>query len=151
MRNFLLIIVLLILSGCAPVVSREARLGADITVTPAMAQREPDAYRNMKVIWTGTIVSVKNMREKSIIEVHHLASEKTAGEPESETSSNRFLIDVVGFLDPATYRKGLKIVTAGTIRGIVIRKLYEKEYPYPVIEPVEMHLFNGRDGSPSSP
>ena len=151
MRNVLLIILLLTLSGCATVISREARQGADITVTPAMAQREPDAYREKKVIWTGTIVSIKNLREKSIIEVDHLPSEKTAGEPESGASSSRFLVDTVGFLDPEIYRKGLKIVTAGIIRGLIIGKLNEKEYPYPVIEPVEIHLYTDHGGSPSSP
>ncbi|MFQ5585879.1 MAG: Slp family lipoprotein, partial [Thermodesulfobacteriota bacterium] len=76
MKGLILITVALFLFGCAAVVSREARRDADATITPAMVQREPDAYRDRKIIWGGIIVSTKNLKERSIIEVLHTPSKK---------------------------------------------------------------------------
>ncbi len=150
MRKTVLIVIALLLFGCGSVVSREARRDADSTITPAMVQREPDAYRDRKIIWQGTIASTKNLRERSIIEVMYTPpkepdSRVVAGQPES-----RFFIDTIGFLDPETYRKGIKIVVAGLVQGIVVQKLREEEYPYPVIQPTEMHLFHPKETPASS-
>jgi outer membrane lipoprotein len=150
MRKTALIVIALLLFGCGGVVSREARRDADTTITPAMVQREPDAYRDRKIIWQGIIVSTKNLRERSIIEVIFTPKEESGSREEAQPSEKRFLIDTIGFLDPATYSKGAQIVAAGVVRGIVVQELREEEYPYPVIHPTEMHLFHPKE-APTSP
>jgi outer membrane lipoprotein len=150
MRKTVLIIIALFLFGCGGVVSREARRDVDTTITPAMVQREPDAYRDRKIIWQGTIVSTKNLRERSIIEVIYTPPKEPGSRGVARASESRFFIDTIGFLDPATYRKGIKIVAAGLIQGIVVQKLREEEYPYPVIQPTEMHLFHPKEAPASS-
>jgi len=150
MRKTALILIALLLFGCGGIVSREGRRGVDTTITPDMVQREPDAYRARKIIWQGIIVSTRNLRDRSIIEVQYTPPEDSGRRDEALPSEKRFLIDTIGFLDPATYSRGLKIVAAGVVRGIVVQQFRDAEYPYPVIHPTEMHLFHPQGRAPSS-
>ncbi|MEE9591737.1 MAG: Slp family lipoprotein [Thermodesulfobacteriota bacterium] len=142
MRKIILIAIIILLSGCGSVISREARRGVDRSITPSMVQIEPDTYSNQKIIWGGIIISTNNLKDRSIIEVLHIPSKRTGEAGGSESPQGRFLINAIGYLDPLTYRKDMKIVVAGSIKGIVVKKLDVMEYTYPLIEPVEMHLFN---------
>jgi outer membrane lipoprotein len=142
MRKIFLIAIIILICGCGSVISRKAREGVDRSITPSMVQIEPDTYRNRKIIWSGTIISTKNLKDRSIVEVLHTPIKQTSEGGVSESPQGRFLIDTIGYLDPLTYRKNMKIVAAGSIKGIVVKKLDKMEYSYPVIEPVEIHLFD---------
>jgi outer membrane lipoprotein len=131
------------LSGCASVISKGVLVDIDRTITVAMVQSDPELYNGRKVLWGGVIVSTKNLKEHSRIEV---LAQKLAfmDQPQSndQASQGRFLIMAPGYKDPLVYKPDMLITVAGIVKGVKSEKIGEMSYPYVLITPVEMKTFD---------
>lgn len=142
MRFISLIIILSIsIWGCGSVISENIKKDIDKTIKLPIVQANPDAFVNKKVIWGGMIISSKNLKDKTVIEVLQTPLDERDRVIDIEKSLGRFIIEANGFLDTFIYRAGKEITVAGIIKQIRVQKIDEIEYRYPVIEPIQIRLF----------
>lgn len=143
----LLLALVTLLSGCAAsVISESVLMGVDRTTTLPMVQSDPEAYKEQKVLWGGTIVSIKNLPDHTRIEV--LAKELAyMDEPLAygNYSQGRFIILAPGYIDKLNYKPGTGITVAGIVKGTEKIKIGELDYPYVLIVPIEMKTFESYD------
>jgi len=142
-RMPLLAAALVVLGGCASVLSTDALRDAEIGVTVAEVQANPDMYRGRRVVWGGVIVSIEHLEDRTLIEVlqteltgTHRPTRDLAGQ------GGRFLIEATGYIDAYVYRPERTLTVAGVIRGVETRKIGMMDYPYPVVSPLDMKLFS---------
>ena len=97
--RFNLLIILLLLSGCASGPSLDSDT-VDHSLTPAGVAAEPEISRGRQVLWGGVIVRTTNLADSSQLEV--LAYPLDAQErPQPESASlGRFIVDKAGYLEP---------------------------------------------------
>ncbi len=141
MRYLLLAAISLIAISCASVISLKNSKDASNAVTPAMVRKMPDTYLDSKVIWGGIIVSTKDVGVSTVIEVIEAPLNQRGRIQGTPQPQNRFLIDVADYLDPFEYKMGMEIVAVGKIKGIRVKILEKMDYPYPVMEALELHTF----------
>jgi len=139
-------ITVLILSGCS-VISSEVRRDVTRDVTVMAVQSNPDMYRAKKVIWGGSIISLKNLKEFTVIQVLQHPLDVRDRVKTRKESSGRFLVVVPGYRDSEIYKKEKEIIVAGTLDGVRVEKINEMDYAYPVLKPIEMKLFEPFDES----
>jgi outer membrane lipoprotein len=125
---------MLLLSGCAHVISKDLRTKADLSLTLAQVRQNPNAFKGKMVIWGGEIVETVNQQDGTTqIEVYQKPL-GWRGEPQDTTSSEgRFLVIADYYLDPYVFRGGRKITVAGEIQGEKIKPLGQMDYRYPVL------------------
>lgn len=148
-KTVLLLLVLLIVSGCAPVIDKKTLESVDRGIRFSDLVRDPDRYSGKKVLLGGTIVGVENREGKTEIEVLDQPLNYQLRPTDPEGSEGRFLCVFKGFKDPAIYSRNRRITIAGVFTGLEKRRLGEMDYRYPVIEPVEHYLWRSPYGEPS--
>ena len=146
MRYLIVAIALLILSGCS-VISQEIRQDVTRDVTIMAVQSNPEMYQGRKVIWGGSIISLKNLKDFTVIQVLQHPLDVRDRIKTRKESSGRFLVVVAGYLDSEIYKKEKEIIVAGTVDGVRVEPINEMEYAYPVLKPIEMKLFDPIDDS----
>lgn len=138
----------LFIAGCS-VISRDIRRAADRTITISMVQANPDAFKDKIVIWGGIIISSKNLADKTVIEVLQTPLDRSDRVTDKELSQGRFLAESASYLDTFLYKEGKEIIIAGIIKGISSQKIGERDYAYPVLEPLQMRVFEPQRYGPS--
>lgn len=145
-RHYILSVVLamatmLLLAGCAHVISKEVLQEVDASVSFAQVLKDPEAYQGKTVLFGGDVIETQNLPDKTLIVVLQRPLD-SRGEPSAgDVSEGRFIITTPGFLDPAIYGPGRKITVAGTVVGKEVRPLGEIKYTYPIIEKRELYLW----------
>jgi outer membrane lipoprotein len=144
-------IVGLMLSACAPVISRQVMDQVDRDITYGALAGRPDEFKGKMVLLGGTIVQAVPKPAETEIEVVQ-KQVSSDGEPRlTDNSEGRFLVVVDRFLDPAIYGSGRDITVAGEVRGSVQRRLGEIDYRYPVIAARELYLWKRPSPPPAYP
>jgi outer membrane lipoprotein len=138
---FLAFSVILMMTGCAHVISEEMRRRVAPELTFKDVLREPIKHRGKVVLWGGVIVTCTNTREGTQIEVFHTALGFRGRPKDIDVSHGRFLALHPEYLDCGIYRKGRKITMSGEIIGQKTLPLDEIEYTYPLISATEIHLW----------
>ncbi len=133
---------LIFLSGCAHVISRDLRAEADPFLTFKEVQRNPNAYKGKIILWGGEIIQTVNQKdETTLIEVFQRPL-GWRGEPgDRGVSEGRFLLLAEKYLDPYLYRGGIGVTVAGEIQGEMIKPLGEMDYHYPLIKSKEIYFW----------
>lgn len=136
------VVFILLLSGCAHVISRDLRERADLSLRLAAVRENPQAYEGKTVVWGGEVIETFNQKDgTTLLEIFHRPL-NWRGEPkEGLSSEGRFLALAERYLDPYLFRKGRKVTVAGEIRGEKRKPLGEMEYRYPLVLAREIHLW----------
>ncbi|MEW6443164.1 MAG: Slp family lipoprotein [bacterium] len=134
------------LGACGSVVSREFRKEAEPAVAPEALFQTPDAYQGRLVILGGEILSGRNTREATFIEVLSKPLDSRDRPKETDTTFGRFLVEYPGYLETAIYKPGREVTVAGRVLGTTKAVIDQREYTLPLIAPREIHLVesNGR-------
>ncbi len=141
-RLRLLLPLLLLLSGCASVISEELRAKADPNLTIAEVRENPNGYKGKIVVWGGEIVQSTVRKDKTtLIEVLERPLGRMDEPQETGTSGGRFLVHSEKYLDPDVYREGRRITVAGRILGETGRTSLRKENPDPVLSGEQIYLW----------
>jgi outer membrane lipoprotein len=140
--GLLLLLSLLILSGCAHVISKDLRKTADLSLGLAQVIQNPAAYKGKTVVWGGEIILTENQQGgTTLIEIFQRPLD-TWGEPKGTLASEgRFLALVEKPLDPYLFRTGKRITVGGEIQGEETRPLGKGNYRYPLLLAREVHLW----------
>ncbi len=146
---FSVIPLILLVSGCAHVISKEVRENSDLSLTLSRVRENPDGFRGKSVVWGGEIIQVVNQEDGATeIEVFQRPLGYW-GEPNLTTASEgKFLVLADGFLDPYIYQNGKKITIAGEITGEEMKKLGEMEYQYPLLASKKIYIWSVYYDSP---
>lgn len=121
------------MSGKAVPPSMETQV--DRKLTFAQLRDSPESYRGHLVVFGGTVLSAKRLREGTRIEVLQLPFDEVQGPGWDRTASEgRFLAIQKDFLDPATLPPGTRITIVGEVTGATTLPLDETDYTYPTLE-----------------
>lgn len=138
-------------SGCAsdvPLVIREP-----LPDNPSLAdvQRDPNAFVNRRVRWGGRIVSTKNAANKTEVEILAKAV-GSDGRPEAgDASLGRFIAKSGEYLDRDIYSADREVTVYGVLENVLMRKIGEHAYTYPLVQAVQIYLWPERSDSGDSP
>jgi outer membrane lipoprotein len=140
-RFFVLIGLIIWLTGCAHVISSEmrAKVRSDLTFSAVLAN--PDAYEGETIIWGGQVIDTRNEEGFTLIKVLQIPIDYTEMPENEEMSQGRFMAQIQGYADPEVYRKGRMLTLAGKIIGRKIEALGAMEYVYPLVDAKEIYLW----------
>ncbi len=139
--RFLALIVAVLAAGCAPVISKKVLETAQRDIPFSELAKDPMGYKGSTVLLGGTILKTDNLEAETVMEVLAQPLSRTLRPVRPEESPGRFLVVAEGFLDPALYAPGRPITVVGVVEGVRKGVLGEHPYAYPVISPVELHLW----------
>lgn len=132
---------MILLAGCAHVISKEVLQEVEPSLTFAHVSQDPEAYTGKTVLFGGDVIETQNLSDKTLVVVLQRPLGRRGEPGGGDVSEGRFIIQTPGFLDPAIYSPGRKLTVAGTVAGKEVRPLGEITYAYPVIEKRELYLW----------
>jgi len=142
LQTFLLLILLVFLTGCAYVISKDLRGKADPSLTFKEVFQNPNAHQGKTVIWGGEIINTINQKDgTTLLEIFQLPLSRRGEPNETYPSEGRFLILAEKYLDPYLFKRGRKITVAGDILGEKIKPLGEMDYRYPLLSSKQIYLW----------
>jgi len=137
-----IIILLLLISSCAPVISKDVRDQVAPGVTFKDVLEDPDAYVGKTVLWAGVILKAENDNEGTLLEVMQTPT-AFRGKPGSiGWSKGSFMALANGsHLDSTIYTKDKGVTIAGEVQGKQAQRLLldEGQLGYPLILVKEIH------------
>jgi outer membrane lipoprotein len=142
LRLFLIALLLFAASGCAYPIAEKYREEAAKDLTFPMVFRDPTAYRGRTVLWGGEIIETTNLQEGTEILILETPLDRRGFPDDAKYSQGRFVAKSPEFLDPAIYKKGMKVTLAGEISGKETRPLGKTSYTYPVVMIKQLYLWN---------
>jgi len=140
-----------VMTGCAPMISREALREVDQDVRFEQLLKDPQAYQGRTVLLGGDIIETQNFPEKTLVVVLQRPLDFRKKPAAEDASKGRFIISVPGFLDPAIYRPKRKVTVVGSVLGNEVRPLGEIEYSYPTIDKRELYIWPPEESSATGP
>jgi outer membrane lipoprotein len=147
-RSILIFTLLLLVTGCAHVVSDEMRSQVDEGIPIALIFEHPEDYIGKIVILGGDIASSRNTQEGTYIEVVEKELDSRGRPMYSDRTHGRFIILHEGFLDTAIFATGRYVTVAGEVIGNKVLPLGEIDYSYLFIKSRELHLVQPGEGVP---
>ena len=131
----------LLASGCTKVISSAVLQKVNSVITFEMLKNDPTAFKGQMVLLAGVIVKTTNKPQGAVLEIYQTKMDWEKRPVETDVSKGRFLVQCANFLDPEIYSQGRKVTVAGIVAGKELKKLGQMEYPYPVLNAVEIHLW----------
>ncbi len=135
--------ILALLTACSTV-PEAIRTPAPGDVRVAEVRAEPERFVGTTVRWGGTLATVRNEPETTVLEIVARRLDSSGQPREEDKSEGRFRARVTGFLDPAIYTQGREITVRGTVAGAVEEAIGEFRYRYPLVNVEQLHLWAPR-------
>jgi outer membrane lipoprotein len=132
---------LIFLSGCAPVLSQAVIDESNPNVSLEELQRNPERYKDMSVLFGGTIIQAGNDNAGSWVEVLQRPLGHRLEPRLNDQTGGRLLLKSKDIWDNQIFSKGRKITLVGKVEGNETRSVGETTYDYPVLRVVEYHLW----------
>lgn len=140
--NYLFLIMLsFLLFSCGHVVPEELRNQVEMSVTPEMLFKDPEAYRGKTLMLGGLILATANAKDATYIEVLEKPLDQRGRPEDTDLSRGRFMIKYEGYLDPVIYAKGKPITAVGELSGVIPGKIGDMDYKYPLMVSKNLYLF----------
>lgn len=134
------IVTALLASGCA---TPAFEVGGDVdrVITPRAAAVEPATARNRTVAWGGLIVSAKNLKDSTQIEIVGYPLDDSNRPKRNADPIGRFIAIHPGYLETADYAPGREITVLGPVSGTRTGTVGEATYVYPVVDASRAQLW----------
>ena len=145
MRRLILLLSVLLLTACATKPAPESG------PTPRQVQAAGTAQGAAH--WGGQIVTVKNLRDRTLIEVLAYPLAENGRPLADQAAQGRFLVERSGFLEPREYTTQRLLEARGELVGFADGKVGEAPYRFPILVADELRLWDMPTGwqRPSSP
>jgi outer membrane lipoprotein len=117
----------------------------DRSLTPQNVIAEPVVSRGKIVLWGGTILDTRNLKDTTQIEVLAYPLDSSHLPLQESKPLGRFIIQHRGYLEPASYARGRLLTILGSVSGNQRGKVGESAYTYPVISAQQLHLWSQND------
>jgi len=138
MKKLLLIMITLILAGCATGISKQSRSRVTVFEPFLSLQQQPVDFIGETVVFGGKIIVTQPMENTTELTILQLALDDRDRPQDNDRSDGRFLVVSDQFLDPAIYKKGDLITVVGKLVSAEKRLIGEREYRYPKIKAGEI-------------
>jgi len=140
-RTILAACSLMLLCGCAHVMSEENLKLVDRSVGYAELRARPEAFAGRTVLVGGVVAGVVSSGDLAMLEVAQLELFKNEVPNEDSPSGGRFLAISSEMIDPVIYRPGKLVTIIGEVKGKQTQQLDGVDYTYPLISVKELRLF----------
>lgn len=140
----LLLLTLLLLAACAPAPIYQTPPGA-VAATPMQVAQTPERYARGKVIWGGSVVSVKNLPGDTEIEVLAFPLDSSQRPRLNGTAAGRFIAVLPGYVEPLNYPPGSPITVSGTLNGSRAGSVGQAGYVFPLVKVVQSHHWTAEE------
>ena len=94
------------------------------------------------VHWGGRIVAVKNLRERTLVEVLSFPLDGDGRPRADKAPQGRFIVEKTGFLEPHEYAAGRLVEVRGRLDGFTRGRVGEAAYRYPVVRGDQLVLWS---------
>ena len=133
---------LLLLTACAgtPEFSTE---GVNLDLNPSTAADQ----LGQQVIWGGTIIDIRNLADKTRIEVLSYPLTKAHRPLVKGSAQGRFIVEKAGYLEAKQFRPGSIITVSGSLQSPQSGRIGDAEYVYPVVQAGQLKLWKERGAS----
>lgn len=111
---------------------------------------QTEAYIGKSVIFGGVIVGARNFDDWTEIEVIQKDLNSFGYPSREDKTQGRFIFVKNGYLEPEVWTKGRYVTGGGIVKGRQTGKIDKKQYSYPLIEAVELKLWESSNPSPYS-
>jgi starvation-inducible outer membrane lipoprotein len=114
-----MLLLALLLAACTTVPEVDPALAGQ--VTPAQVLNgvgSPPADK--RVVWTGTVQSVRNLRDRTRIEILSYPPGLERQPLLDLPSTGRFVLEMKGFLEPTELPRGLPVAASGRLAGVAV-------------------------------
>lgn len=139
--QYRLIVLLVLLAGCAPVISKQIRDQVRPETTFTEVLKDPERYQGQMIVLSGVIISATNTKEGTLLQVLQRPA-GFRGQPKGgDKTEGRFLALVIQYLDMYVYTQGREVTVAGDVQGKRTLPLDKTEYTYPLIHAKELYLW----------
>lgn len=145
MKIALMIVLVVLLGGCAHVMSESGLKLVDRSLAYSEIRKNPEVLAGRQVLIGGVIAGIKSSGDVIMLEVAQLELLNNGVPDESSQSGGRFLAVSSELLDPVIFRPGSFVTIIGEIKGKKIQKLESVDYPYPLISVKEMRIFRASE------
>ena len=134
--GFVLVFSLLLLSACAST-SEFSSEGVNLDLQPSMAADQV----GQKVIWGGSIIDIRNLAEKTRLEVLSYPLTDAHRPQVKGSAKGRFIVEHTGYLEAREFGPGKLITVSGTLLSPQSGKIGDAEYLYPVVQASQLKLW----------
>lgn len=140
-KRWCLSLVILLVTGCGPVISQEVLKDVDKGVPFQAILQNPDNFKGKTVILGGKIIETTPLEGKTRVTVLQYPLGFRDKPSVDSGSEGRFIVEATGFLDPVVYSTGRQVTVAGMVDGKEVLPLGEISYTYPVVVSREIYLW----------
>jgi len=133
--------VVVVISGCAHVISEDILREVNTETAFAELQKAPQDYQGKMVLLGGIVVKTVNKKDGTLLEMYQTELDRYGMPINIDFSLGRFLVYYKGFLDGEIYRNGRKVTIVGIVQGEEVIRLGEIDYPCPYLVVKEIHLW----------
>ena len=145
-----ILLTMLLLSGCAHVMSEANLKAVDQSVRYSDLSVKPETFAGKTVLAGGIIAGVRGSEDAIMLEVVQLELFKNGVPNEDSRSGGRFLAISTELIDPVVYQPGKLVTIIGEVKGKKVQKLESVDYPYPLIAVRELRLFRPSEPLPDN-
>ncbi|RFA24797.1 hypothetical protein CAI21_20220 [Alkalilimnicola ehrlichii] len=140
---FLLLLLLLLMLGLAACATGPGfdRAGVDTDIMPPRAVAEMDARQGERVIWGGTVINVRNLEDRTRLEILAYPLDRSQRPRTGASAAGRFLVDYPGYLETADYGSGREVTVVGELLREQRGKVGDAEYRYPLVAAEDVYLW----------
>jgi outer membrane lipoprotein len=144
MNTFLVIFLLLalpLLHGCTYAISSDVLQQADRSLTFQRLQAEPNSHPGAIVVFGGTITSIVNRKDGTLIEIAEKKLDYWGKPIRTDKSGGHFLVFSHRYLDTMLYAPGRDITVAGEVVLAEGRPPGERESPLLFLHAKELKIW----------
>lgn len=135
---------LLLLSACADLPKFDTSQ-VDKSLLPTHVSSDLPTTRGKTVMWGGTILSSKNLKDATRLEVLAYPLDEDGWPQREQKPLGRFMLTQKGYLETADYAQGRVITVIGIVTGTQQGKIGDTAYTYPLIQAQQLHLWRKGD------
>ncbi len=142
-QDFLLPFLFILLAACAPLASQVAQEGRrDVPFSEVI--KAPETFVGQSVVWGGIIIETMARPADTLMIARQADLDFQKRPRNPDKSAGRFIIRYEGFLDPAIYSRDREVTVWGKVAGKEERPVGDFLYAYPVIEALDIRLWQKR-------
>lgn len=134
-------LLLLVLAGCAHVISEENRKTVDSSITFESLKNAPEKFFGARLMLGGVIAAATNSPEGGQIEIIQYSLTDDGYPDVAQGSAGRFLAASPTHLDTEMYPEGSLITVFGEAKGSRSLTVGDKKTAYPLISLRESHVW----------
>ncbi|WP_266170097.1 Slp family lipoprotein [Dyella subtropica] len=134
---------LLWLAACAPAPIYKAT--GTIAAAPFNVAEAPERYTNADVLWGGRIVAVRNLTDRSEIEVLAYPLDGSQRPKANDSGIGRFIAVMPGYVEPLDYPAGALMTLTGRLTGNRAGKVGEANYVFPLVGVGQSHVWTASE------